>query len=157
MRGLSEQKMKKWWFWMFYDQFRPAAIVVEQPLCDPEMPSWILKDLTYSWIGPQVETHEKSIPGQTRRTTTISKPPLESSWQGDSKSAWSSFVKVILTFFRNNFPNNVRTSLDQADSDLPCWIYTLVQRSRALLRCLGSSGNWFFTYIRKSSWSACAR
>ena len=40
-----------------------------------------------SWIGPPVETHETSSFEQTRRATTLSRPPLESSPQGDSKSA----------------------------------------------------------------------
>ena len=49
----------------------------------------------YSWIGPPVETHKKSICRRTRRVTTIPRPPLESSRRGESRSAWYIFVKFI--------------------------------------------------------------
>ena len=71
-------------------------------------------------LGPQsVETHEKSILQQTTSATILSRPALESSRQEESKSAWSSFVKVILTFsFKITFEiSNARTSMDQVESD----------------------------------------
>ena len=47
------------------------------------------------------------------------RPPLESSWQGESRPVWYIFVKFIPDlFFQNNFPKNVR-KIEQADSDSP--------------------------------------
>ena len=46
----------------------------------------------YSWIADQVSAHEKSIFWQTRRVTTIPRPPLESSWRGEFRSFWAIFV-----------------------------------------------------------------
>ena len=57
---------------------------------------------SYSWIGP-VDAHEKPIPQRTKRATTISRPPLESSRRGEFNSAGIIFVKVILTFFKITF------------------------------------------------------
>ena len=50
-------------------------------------------------LDPPVETHEKSIYQRTKRAATIPRPPLESSWRGESKSAVTIFVKFILTSF----------------------------------------------------------
>ena len=53
------------------------------------------------------------------RATAIPRPPLESSRQEESRSAWSIFVKFIFDlFFQNNFPNNAQTKVDHADLDL---------------------------------------
>ena len=35
----------------------------------------------YSWIDPQVHTHEKSIPKKNKRATTNARPDTESSWR----------------------------------------------------------------------------
>ena len=65
--------------------------------------------------------------------TTILRPRTESSWRGESRSAWSSFVKFIFDFFfQNNFQNNVRTLLDQAESESP----------RRILVCRGLRPFW---------------
>ena len=46
----------------------------------------------YSWIANQRHAHEKSIFRRTRRVTTLSRPPLESSRRGESDSVRSIFV-----------------------------------------------------------------
>ena len=46
----------------------------------------------YSWIGRPIRADKKIFYQQTRRVTTLSKPPLESSLQEDSKSALPIFV-----------------------------------------------------------------
>ena len=51
----------------------------------------IVKSL-YSWIANQRDAHKKSISQATRRVTTIPRPPLESSRQGEFRSEWSIFV-----------------------------------------------------------------
>ena len=40
---------------------------------------------------------------KTRRTTTNPIPPLKGSWQGESRSSWSSFLWSIFTSFQNSF------------------------------------------------------
>ena len=47
---------------------------------------------TYSWIGRQIRADKKSIYQRTRRATTLSRPQLESSRRGESKSALTIFV-----------------------------------------------------------------
>ena len=46
----------------------------------------------YSWIGPLVYTHDKSICQRTKRATTNPRPPLESSRQGEFRPAGTIFV-----------------------------------------------------------------
>ena len=46
----------------------------------------------YSWIANQRDAHETSILQATRRVTTIPRPPLESSRQGESESDRAIFV-----------------------------------------------------------------
>ena len=41
---------------------------------------------TYSWIANQRHTHEKLVCRRTRGTTTLLRPPLESSRQGEFRS-----------------------------------------------------------------------
>ena len=54
------------------------------------------------------------------RAATISRPPLESSWQGEIRLEWSIFVKFIFDlFFQNIFPNNAQTKIHQAELDSP--------------------------------------
>ena len=48
--------------------------------------------MVYSWIADQRDAHELLICQRTRRVTTLSRPPLESSRQGESDSVWSIFV-----------------------------------------------------------------
>ena len=72
----------------------------------------------YSWIGPLVETHEKSICRRTRRVTTIPRPPLKSSRQGESRSTgyiflWSFFDLLFLKTSENRIP----TKIYPAESD----------------------------------------
>ena len=63
----------------------------------------------------------KIICQQTRRATTIPRPPLESSWRGEFRSSGFHF---LWSFFDLIF---------------------FLPRSRALLRCLGSMKNSFFS------------
>ena len=53
----------------------------------------------YSWIGRPIRVDKKIIPEKTVRATTIPRPPLESSRRGESRSAWSIFVKFIFDLF----------------------------------------------------------
>ena len=77
----------------------------------------------YIWIAPPVWARKKNDCRKTERATTIPRPPLENSWQGESKSAWFSFVNVIFgLFFQNNFPNIVKRKIVKAESDSPCRI-----------------------------------
>ena len=74
----------------------------------------------YSWIERQKYAHKKLIPKKIVWAMTVLRPPLESSWQGESRSVWSIFVKFIFDlFFQNNFPNNAQTKIDHADLNLP--------------------------------------
>ena len=52
----------------------------------------LLSSGTYSWIAFPGDAHEELIFQQTRRVTTLSRPPLESSRRGESDSARSIFV-----------------------------------------------------------------
>ena len=77
-------------------------------------------DRHYGWIGPPVETHEKSIAGKMVRAKTIPRPPFESSWQEEPKSALTIFVKFIFDlFFQNNFPNIVQRQIVKVQLDSP--------------------------------------
>jgi len=83
--------------------------------------AWSVLLFVYSWIAPPVQTHKNSIAEKTERATTIPRPPLESSWWGESKSALTIFVKLIFDlFFWNNFLNIVQRKSKQSDS--PCRI-----------------------------------
>ena len=69
---------------------------------------------------PQVKTHEKLIPGRTRRAATNPRPPLESSRQGESRYLPGKILyHPFNLFFQNNFPNNVRTNIYPEESFLP--------------------------------------
>ena len=46
---------------------------------------------SYSWIGRPIRADKKLILEKTVRATTLSRPPLESSRRGESRSAWSIF------------------------------------------------------------------
>ena len=50
------------------------------------------KNKNASWIGRPIRADEKSISRRTRRVSTISRPPLESSRQGEFRSAGSIFL-----------------------------------------------------------------
>ena len=52
----------------------------------------VVHEIVYSWIADQRHSHEKSICQRTRRVTTLSRPPLESSRRGESRSVRSIFV-----------------------------------------------------------------
>ena len=65
----------------------------DPPATQPRHKSKVQLDWTSS-INTQ-----KSIYQQTRRATTVPRPPLESSWQGESKSALTIFVKLIFDLF----------------------------------------------------------
>ena len=60
---------------------------------------------------------QKIIPEKNRNGDDNFETPLESSRQGESKSAWSICVNSFLTFFQNNFPNISQTKTDHADLD----------------------------------------
>ena len=53
---------------------------------------------SYSWIADQLHTHTKNCQ-QTRRATTIPRPPLEKSRQGEFRSASHIFVQTIVCLF----------------------------------------------------------
>ena len=83
---------------------------ISRPALWPPLPpphlceEWLFRPLNYSWIGRPIRADKKIICQCTRRVTTLSRPPLESSRRGESKSAGSIFVKVIYDlFFQNNF------------------------------------------------------
>ena len=66
---------------------------------------------------------QKIIPEKNRNGDDNFETPLESSRQGESKSALSISVKDVFDlFFQNSFPNNVRTKMDKAEPDSPCQI-----------------------------------
>ena len=66
----------------------------------------------------------KINPEKTVRATTIPRPPLESPWSGESRSAWSIFVNFIFDlFFQNNFPNYAQTKVNHEDLDSPRQIF----------------------------------
>ena len=48
--------------------------------------------LSYSWIADQPDAHETLICQRTRRTKTLLRPPLKSSWRGVFRSSDSIFV-----------------------------------------------------------------
>ena len=74
----------------------------------------------YSWIAVQRLTHQKSIRQHTRRATTIPRPPLEISWQGEFRSAVTIFVKFIFgVLFFETCENRVPTKIVTADLDSP--------------------------------------
>ena len=73
----------------------------------------------YSWIGPPVDAHEKSICQRTEGATTNLRQRTENSRRGKPRSTWSIFVRSIFTSFQNNFPNNARTKIDRAESNSP--------------------------------------
>ena len=60
----------------------------------------------YSWIGRPIRADKKYFARKPEGFTTLLRPPLESSWRGESKSALTIFVKFIFDlFFQNNFAN----------------------------------------------------
>ena len=61
----------------------------------------------YGWIGPPVHAHKKTIPENTRTSTIISRPLLERSWRGESRSAWTIFEKSFLTSFFKTSPPRI--------------------------------------------------
>ena len=66
------------------------------PMCPVDQHNFIFAfKYHYSWIGPPVETHEKSICQQTIRAMTIRRPPLESSRRGEFRSAVIIFVYAL--------------------------------------------------------------
>ena len=56
-------------------------------------------NVRYSWIGPPIETHEKLIPGRTRRATTIPRPPLKNSGRENSDLPGKFLSDLFLTSF----------------------------------------------------------
>ena len=66
-----------------------------------------------------MRAHEKLIPEKYQKAMTNPRPPLEGSWQGKSKSAWTIFVKFIFDmFFHNSFPNIVQRKIVKEEPDL---------------------------------------
>ena len=53
----------------------------------------------YSWIGRQIRADNKSICQRTIGATTLSRPPLESSRRGESRSAVHIFSDHFLTSY----------------------------------------------------------
>ena len=94
----------------------------------------------YGWIADQRHAHTKSICQRTVRATTLSRPSLESSWQGESRSIRTIFVWSFLTSYylkqeKQDLNKNSPGIIGFASSN------TLVPRSQTLLRCLGSLPN----------------
>ena len=106
----------------------------------------------YSWIGP-LGARTRNINSRTiqRRATTISRPPLESSWQGKSKYSGFSFVWPFFGhLFFKTCGNWASTNLNPKESDSP----------RQMLSCQsprsfgGASvykcGNWWIKEVKLS-------
>ena len=72
-------------FWASYFDFRASA------------------NYRYSWIGHKIRADKKLICQRTRRVTTLLRPPLESSRQGESKSAVYIFVRPMFGLFLITF------------------------------------------------------
>ena len=74
----------------------------------------------YSWIADQRDAHKKSICQRTKRVTTLSRPPLESSRREEFRSARYIFVTFIfdLLIFETS-ENMPPTKINQADLGLP--------------------------------------
>ena len=68
-------------------------------------------------------SRQKLITGKPIRGTTIPRPTLENSSQGESKSALTIFVKLIIDlFFQNSFPTIAQRKIVKLQLDLPRWI-----------------------------------
>ena len=87
-----------------------------------------------------VKTHKKSIPQQTRKSTTIPRPPFESSQRREFKYAMSTFVHFIFDLFFKIIFQIVSEQKRHGKFGFTS-LNILVQRSQTLLRCLGLSGN----------------
>ena len=110
--------------------------------------------MRYSWIADQVSAHEKSIWRKTRRVTTIPRPPLESSQQGEFRSAWYIFVwSNVYLLFLKTFENRVPAKIYQADLNSPRRILVC----QGLRPFWGASDRWKIIFLRKSRWCVCAQ
>ena len=119
-------------------------------VCAKHVDMVILKRV-YFWAYLQLDcsptTHtQKPIPEQTRRVTTISRPPLESSWRGGLISFEYNFVWSILTSsFKMTFQKMPEQKYTQKNRiRLVNYSCTVVLGSQVLLRCLGLFGKLFF-------------
>ena len=116
----------------------------------------IYLNLPYSWIGHPIRAVKTSIYQRTRRATINPRPPMNTAWQGESRSSgyvflWSFFDLLFFKTSQTMAQTKMhRKKIGFASSN------TLVLRSQVLLRCLGLLPNWFFSLLRKSSKSACA-
>ena len=72
----------------------------------------------YSWIADQQDAEEILVYRQTRRVATVPRPPLESSWQGESRSSGFSFVSSILTSVRRCVHWSVHCCIDWLDGKI---------------------------------------
>ena len=72
----------------FWSYLWPAVLSHATKICANHI-AW---GHAYSWIADQRHAHKKSICQRTRRVTTLSRPPLESSRRGESRSFRSIFV-----------------------------------------------------------------
>ena len=101
-------------------------------------------DLKIVTAGLNPHTHtKKQFPNEPEGLCmTIPIPPLESSRQEKSKSAWYIFVKIIFgLFFQHNFPSNAQTKKPSRIGFTS--LNTLVPKSQILLRCLSLYGSYF--------------
>ena len=77
---------------------------------------------SYSWIGASSRNIQKINTKKRIRATKIPRPPFESSWRGESKSACAILCDPFSPLFQNNFPNNNRTKIVYTEYGLPCRI-----------------------------------
>ena len=77
----------------------------------------------YSWIADPQDAHKKLICQSTSRVTSLSRPALESSRRGESRSTGFIFVWPILTsFFKITFQtSNAQTKTVPTESDSTRW------------------------------------
>ena len=107
-----------------------ATFVVKGWPCDEGIPSWALCNT--AGLDPSRNTQKINC-RKTARATTIPRPPSESFWRGESKSALTIFVKFFFDlFFRNKFPNIVQRKIVKKESDSP----------RRILVCRGLISFW---------------
>ena len=76
----------------------------------------------YSWIADQPDTHEKLICQRTRRVTTIPRPPVESSRQGEFRFSGFHFLWSFFDLLIKKSQNMVPTKRNPEDLESPCRI-----------------------------------
>ena len=103
------------------NSFTPTTLSFEVAILSALAQSWRTYPLQLNWTSST--SRQKIICQQTRRVTTIPTSPLESSRQGEFRSAGSIFLwSIFHLFFQSNFQNNAQTKIDPEDLDSPCRI-----------------------------------